>query len=388
MGERGNVFAASKRSIGIRFRYRGVPCEERIKLEPTPRNLAYARNLRGRIMDDIAKGVFDYHAYFPGSSRSIILAKEPAAMASVSSRLEAWLMATKPSIERSTYIGYERAIRKTLSPVFGGTLLRDLSRSQIRAWIGGQTCSAKRLNNILGPLRGMLAEALAEGIIKADPMHGIVIKRKGPKEDDIDPFTPQESAMIIANCDGQFRNLIQFAFWTGMRTSELIALRWQDIDWKHSLVLVRQALVMGEVKGPKTAAGRREVKLLPPAASALQAQKAHTALAGGVVFHDPRTDAQWSGDKAIRETHWRSALRAAGVRYRYPYQTRHTYASTLLSAGENPVWVAKQMGHKDWVMIVKTYGRWIPEVDPSAGQKVMAACGGFVGEFLAKPHSS
>jgi integrase len=55
----------------------------------------------------------------------------------------------------------------------------------------------------------------------------------------------------------------------------------------------------------------------------------------------------------------------------YPYQTRYAYTGTLLSSGENPLWVAQQMGHKDWGMIRKTYGRWIPEVDTSAGGKVM-----------------
>jgi integrase len=41
-------------------------------------------------------------------------------------------------------------------------------------------------------------------------------------------------------------------------------------------------------------------------------------------------------------------LKAANIPYRNPYQTRHTYASMMLSAGENPMWVASQMGYKDW----------------------------------------
>jgi len=41
------------------------------------------------------------------------------------------------------------------------------------------------------------------------------------------------------------------------------------------------------------------------------------------------------------------AMKKSGVRYRYPYQTRHTYASIMLSPGEHPVWVAKQMEHSD-----------------------------------------
>jgi integrase len=388
MGERGNVFAASASSIGIRFRYRGVACEERLKLAPTPRHLAFARNLRGRIMDEIARGLFDYAAHFPDSARARLLTKDPGSLDTVGERLESWLEAVRPMIARSTWLGYDKAVRNVLVPQFGKLRLRELSRSAIRTWIGEQDTTAKRINNVLTPLRQMLSEALSDGSITADPTHGLTVRRKGPREDDIDPFSPDECAAILAQCDGQFRNLVAFALWTGMRTSELIGLRWQDVDWRRGLVLVRQALVAGEVKGTKTDAGRREIKLLPPALDALKAQKSHTLLAGDRVFHDPRTGEPWLGDKQIREWHWRPALKRAGVRYRYPYQTRHTYASTLLSAGENPVWVASQMGHKDWVMIVRTYGRWIPSVDPTAGAKVAAICGGLVEHTGCKPQSN
>lgn len=62
-------------------------------------------------------------------------------------------------------------------------------------------------------------------------------------------------------------------------------------------------------------------------------------------------------------------MKKAGVRYRRPYQTRHTYASMMLSAGEHPMWVAKQMGHTDWTMIARVYGRWMPQADQNAGRK-------------------
>src|SRR5438874_4124793 len=68
---------------------------------------------------------------------------------------------------------------------------------------------------------------------------------------------------------------------------------------------------------------------------------------------------------------WIPALKKAGVRYRKPYQTRHTYASMMLMAGENPMWVAKQMGHTDWSLTAKRYSRWIPSDMPDAGQKAV-----------------
>lgn len=125
------------------------------------------------------------------------------------------------------------------------------------------------------------------------------------------------------------------------------------------------------IEQPKTLSGEREVKLFPPAIEALEDQKPRILLSRGRVFFNRRTNKPWETDGQIRKTVWTAALRKAGVPYRNPYQTRHTYASTLLSAGENPLWVAQQMGHKDWGMIRKRYGRWIPDVDTTAGGKVM-----------------
>jgi len=170
----------------------------------------------------------------------------------------------------------------------------------------------------------------------------------------------------------QDRNLIEFAFGTGLRTSELCGLDWSDIDWRRGMVRVSRVLTSGmdaPESGAKTAAGVREVKLLQPALTALQAQKSHTFLKGCEVFQNPRTGERWTGDKSIRQGMWEPALRKATVRYRKAYSTRHTYASMMLSAGESPLWVASQMGHTDWSLTAKRYARWIPADMPEAGEK-------------------
>lgn len=64
-------------------------------------------------------------------------------------------------------------------------------------------------------------------------------------------------------------------------------------------------------------------------------------------------------------------LKRAGVRYRRPYQTRHTFASMMLTAGESPIWIAAQMGHADTGMIYRKYGRWITDAAPQAGTKAV-----------------
>lgn len=89
------------------------------------------------------------------------------------------------------------------------------------------------------------------------------------------------------------------------------------------------------------------------------------------VFTHPGTGQPLRGDVDVRDF-WVAALEAAGVTHRRQYQTRHTYASMMLSAGENPVWVAQQMGHTNFSMLIRVYGRWIPEQTSDAGSKAVA----------------
>jgi integrase len=303
-----------------------------------------------------------------------MLSRTPGTAVSIGEALTQWLAGMKSQIEHTTYRDYELAIDRVWIPAFGSLRLPELTRAALKEWVSEQTCGLKRIRNLLLPMRGMYAQALEDELIASSPFVGWAPKKVEPpkEEDDVDPFTQEEVTKILAACDGQIRNLFQFAFWTGLRTSELIALRWDDVDLHGAMLSVRRAKVRGQIKAPKTKAGRRTVQLLQPALDALLEQRQHTQLRGEEVFMNPRTSEPWEHDGPIRKTAWQPTLRKAEVRYRYPYQTRHTFASTLLSAGENPVWVASMMGHKDWAMIIKVYGRWIPSVAPDAGNKVAA----------------
>jgi integrase len=112
--------------------------------------------------------------------------------------------------------------------------------------------------------------------------------------------------------------LFKVAFWTGLRTSELIALRWEDVDLRAGMLSVRRAKVRKQVKAPKTKAGRRTLQLLQPARDALLDQRQYTQPAGAEVFHNPRTGEPWLHDGPIRRPH--GSRRRAAVRYRYPYR--------------------------------------------------------------------
>lgn len=364
--------------IEIDFRFRGVRCREKLRILPTPANLARAERHRFAILASIEAGTFDYATVFPDSAAAARFAQvdQPAVGYPVAKYLEEWLERQKACLHASTWRDYDKTVR-LLASAIGNHSMADLRRAHVREWCEKQTCGNKRLSNIQSVLRTALDEAVHDDVIEVNIMAGWKYARKQPPrvEDDVDPFGVEEQTAILDACTNpQGRNLLQFAFWSGLRTSELCALEWGDIDWTRGIINVRRAFTQAaeEPEEPKTKRGAREVKLLAQARAALQAQKAHTLLRGRQVFMNPRTGEPWAGDQPIRKTLWTGTLERAGVRYRRPYQTRHTYASMMLTAGESPVWVAQQMGHADMTMIARVYGRWIANAVPDAGGKAEA----------------
>lgn len=376
------VTAISDSSIEITFTFEKKRCRERIKLEPTPANLKRAAQFRAAVMDAIARGTFDYAVTFPNSKRAPKLAAKQGDILGVERYLEKWLEGKKQTVKSSTLKGYSSIVNGLLIPKFGKLMLSDIRRPLIKEWLSKidenseKKLTNKRLANIQSCLRSALHDAVEDELIDVNPMHDWTFAKKEEvrERDDVDPLSAEEQAAILEVMPEQTRNIFQFAFWTGLRTSELCGLMWGDVDPVRNEIHIRRALTRaaeGSPELPKTVSSSRRVKLLGPARQALDAQKAFTQLKGAEIFQNPGTGEQWQGDHQLWKA-WARAMRLAKLRYRRPYQTRHTFASMMLSAGEHPMWVASQMGHKDWSMIARTYGKWMPSADMSAGSKAEA----------------
>lgn len=343
-------------SVQISFTYMGQRCRETIRVKPTETVLKEITRKREAILYAIDMGTFDYADHFPNSKNALKYSRRKGSLVLVKDALNQWLIECNQKCERSTIRSYSKIVQNQLIPDFGNLTLSDVTPAIIREWRTKQNCSNKRINNILSPLRQVFKQAYFDELIDSNPFERISNLKVETRE--ANPFTINEINLILKQLTGQERNLIEFAFWSGLRTSELIALRWEDIDFDNNRFYVRQAKVYGKIKTTKTKSSIRTVELQPAALKALQNQKKSTQYKE-TVFTDKKTGKSWQGDQPIRKRVWIPALNKAGLMYRNPYQTRHTFASILLSRGENPLWVAEQMGHKDWGMIRKIYGRWI-----------------------------
>ena len=267
----------------------------------------------------------------------------------------------------STIVGYQKIVNELSD--FHKITVNTLTPAMIKNWIKQQRTTTKTIRNKLSVLRSAIDEAVTDGIIQLNPVSQISVDRyksttvQQNEEYEVDPFTPQEIALILDHCRfQQWRNLFCFALRTGLRSSELCALRWIDIDFIERTANIQKAKVVGIVKGTKTKSGNWIIKLDDIALKALQDQQDFTRNSD-FVFCNPKTKKLWSSSDAIRKKAWAPTLKLADVHYRNPYQTHHTFATMHISQGANLFWLANQMGHKGPEMLFRHYGRYLKEYE-------------------------
>lgn len=367
------------------FRYEGKRCREQTTLDSTPANRKKLESILKKIEAEITLGTFEYHRYFPNSSK----AQEFTKQAEVQRAREAhdtplfetfstdWLDEMRIQWRRSYISTMEGTLKNYLNPQFGEKEVGRITKKHIldfRASLAkvttrsGKHLSASRINRIMTPLRMILSEA-ANRFEFSSPYHGIK-SLKVPRTD-VEPFGIDEVKQIIDTVRPDFRNYYVVRFFTGMRTGEIDGLQWDHVDFKRRQILVRQALVNGRLEYTKNDGSFRTIEMSQLVVDALTEQKKATGKKGFVFC--TRTGGPLNHNNVTKRV-WYPLLRHLGLRKRRPYQTRHTAATLWLAAGENPEWIARQMGHTTTEMLFRVYSRYVPNLtrrDGSAFERLL-----------------
>jgi len=346
---------ANNSSITISFTYNDIRCRETVKVKPTKSSLREMVRKRDAILYEIEFGKFDYLKHFPKSKKAKVLAGNLASNITIKEMINDWFKRTQDQWEYSTKRGYISKITHHIEPNFGHVYVSEFKPSLFKDWGAISTLSGKTKNEVRSIMRSAFQELYIDEIIDGNPIDRI--KRFKHIKKEPEPFNADEREKILAQMTGQVSNLYEFAFWTGLRTSELLALRKCDIDLKRKVIFVRKALVHGREKGTKTKSGERTHELHDKALSTLKAQLKLNMGHQERIFLNPKTSEPWRDDRAIYHNCWQPALKKSGVKFRTQYNTRHTYASTMLTKNKPIAWVAKQLGHSDIGMTLSTYAR-------------------------------
>jgi integrase len=393
------------------FRTNDRRFREQTALDDTPENRKRLEKLLVRIEADIAAGTFDYQRYFPDSRKvaaaqklvsqavaaasagvpattaahSSVMGASPSAIQAPCLKEFAQTWFTQMSIEwRESYKATVRQIiDHHLVPVFGERLVSDIRRDTIltfrteiakaRGRAEGSTLSPRRINAILLVLRQILNEA-ADRFDFTSPSQRI--KPLKLKKSDVQPFTLDEVHRILATVRPDFRDYLIVRFFTGMRSGEIDGLKWKYVDFERRLILVRETIVHGREEYTKTDESQRDIRMSQIVFDALTRQAAATQSKSTFVFCT-RTGEPIDPTNFCKRV-WYPLLRHLGLSARRPYQTRHTAATLWLAAGENPQWIAMQLGHSTTAMLFKVYARFVPNLtrqDGSAFDRLLVQSG-------------
>lgn len=373
--------------LRIIFMWKRKRYRQSLGLLPTKANIKHATQLRAAILHEIKIGTFEFGRHFPES----LEAKKSGGKKN-DEHMGVLLERYKPlkavdlttMTERKYAIALDACIeligRKRSSIAL---LPEDIQLLRLQLI---KTRAPSTANHYLATLSGFLAWCESNGYIGT----GIAsaCRRFAMSTKDPDPLTKEDFNLLIhKGClHPQDSAAITLAVYSGLRPGELCGLAIEDIDLIKGCLTVKRAITAaGDFKVPKTEKPRT-VLLMPPAIEACKIliglaennppvkisvfQNRHESRVERVIpLLSPSTQARkeminsWFTPTAWN-TKWAAVQRRSGIRQRRPYQTRHTYACWCLTAHGNLAFIAKQMGHKDFTMLVEVYAKWMDDESP------------------------
>jgi integrase len=348
--------------LAYRLRWAGMESHEGTGLADTPENRRKVEARAQVISDEIEAGTFNYLRWFPhGNKVDLVRPKAEAAPVGVREYAERWLPQKSSGFVRKSRVRDYRRHLKHILPVVGDLLLADVRLTvleRLRHRLHERGLSVKTIRNIVdGTFRALYRDARREGLVDSDPFIGLEWPRLPGRAPD--PYTEEERDELLNYFRGRKRLYYPFvltAFWTGARPSELVGLRWGDVDLRAGKLLIRRSRTFGEDNAPKTRGSERTIDLAPFVVDVLRAEKPLHVRDDDFVFLNP--EARPIDVKVFTQWTWNPALRRLNLRPRKFYATRHTFISVALTRGWNLKALAEYCG-TSVAMIERHYGRYL-----------------------------
>jgi integrase len=310
----------------------------------------------------------------------------PSSM-SVGQYLDKWLeAAAKPRVSERTHYDYTALLERYVREPIGNLKLsglRPLDIQKLYSQMQERGLSPRVVRYTHAVLSNALKQAVKWGMLSRNPADLVELPKQTRQE--MKAFTPEEAARFLqAAAEDRHGVLFAFALATGMRPEEYLALRWSDVNLQAGTATVQRALVWRSGGGyyftePKTARSRRTISLPSSLVRKLFEHRQRQ------LEERMRLGPEWQNLDLIfctimgtplsvqnlSQRHFKAVLKAAGLSSDFRlYDLRHSAATMLLFAGENPKVVSEQLGHASIVLTLDTYSHVLPSMQKAAAEKL------------------
>jgi integrase len=257
-----------------------------------------------------------------------------------------------PELRHSTQMAYTSYLDTHILPKWEEYPLAEIRPLAVEQWLKTLPLARKTRGSIHNLMRLLFNSAMRWGFmdIEVNPMKLVRVRGVSKREKEPRVLNLSECHRLLAELAEPYRTMVALAIATGLRCSELFALKWGDFDWTNSTMFVRRAIVNGVVDEVKTKYSKAGLPLNPSLADMLLRWKAQSKFQGEEdwVFSSWRT----RGEKPLRATSiLEKYIKPAAQRAQLGVIGWHTFRrtfSTLLRANGEDIKVQQElMRHAD-----------------------------------------
>lgn len=305
--------------------------------------------------------------------------------------LDTWLAEYIGSTKPHTRKSYEATIKNHIKPALGEKTLRELTPVHVQRFINhlenkktdGKPLNPKTVKNIHGVLHSALQQAVRIGYLKVNPASLTILPKRSRAE--ITPLKDQQVGQFLTAIKGhEFEYLYLVDLFTGVRQSELLGLKWEDIDFDQGAITIcRQLQFLGRKYGgyqfttPKNNKPRR---IIPAqfVMNVFHQQRRHQMelrlMAGpawnnseNLVFTDP-LGSHLKHDLIYR--HLKRIFAQLGVPSLRFHDLRHSYAVLSIQAGDDIKTIQENLGHYSAAFTLDVYGHVTEQMKRDSSERM------------------
>jgi integrase len=316
----------------------------RMKYTQVNKNIIIGKFRQGELDAELGIGL--------SSSLKVITVKDAAQIV---------LNAKSEYLKHKTMIAYRKSVNNLILPYLGEKRVSEVKPVDILSFYNDIIESGKS-RGYLRTARVVLREIFDNAILAEqatlNPVQMVKMPRFKEHKKIQKAFTLDEIDLILANTTGVMRNFLGISFFTGMRSGELLALKWDDVDFLTETISISKTIADGLINSPKTFSINIDIEMIEKAKEFFKAQQLETGMKSSYVFLN--RFGTFHNNNNTFYTAFQTLQKKLGLQKRSLHNTRHTFASIMLNNGIEPMWVSNTLGHESIEITLRVYAKYLP----------------------------
>lgn len=302
-----------------------------------------------------------------GKFRSGLLDKELCVgshknVPTINALLDEVLSSKAKILKHKTMKAYQIIARNNIVPYFDGKIVSEIKPIDIKKFhdyvidkgLGRGTLNVARIL-----LKEIFNIAIINEWYNINPIKMVDMPKFRTTKKRQQPFTLDEIDSILREAKGSIRNFLGISFFTGMRSGELLALTWDDVNLQTDTISISKTIADGYINSAKTASSVRDIEIIDYAKQFFEKQRLETGLKGRYIFLDKK--GSFYSSNTYFYDNFQRILKKLNLENRSLHNTRHTFASLMLNNNINPLWVSNTLGHENLDITLKIYTHFMPK---------------------------